>query len=104
MRCGQVLTYGLNRYLQQHNIPIQAQDCIKGEINDRIYLDNYLFAQHRHFILSRCKYLIEAYTQALWDDKKEDERLDDGTTPIDDLDASEYSMFPFYDKLMMNMR
>ena len=32
-----------------------------------------------------------------------DERLDDGTTPIDDLDASEYSIFPFYDKLMLNI-
>ena len=74
---GQVLTYGLNRYLQQHNIPIRAQDCIKGEINDRIYLDNYLFAQHRHFILSKCKYLIEAYKTAIWDDKKIDTRLDD---------------------------
>jgi hypothetical protein len=33
----------------------------------------------------------------------EDERLDDGTTPIDDLDASEYSMFAFYDKLSMHI-
>ena len=38
------------------------------------------------------------------DDKHEDTRLDDGTTPIDDLDASEYSMFYWYDKLMMNIR
>lgn len=75
--CGQVLTYGLNKYLQQHNIPIQAQDCIKGEINDRIYLDNYLFAQHRHFILRKCKYLIEAYKTAIWSDSKPDTRLDD---------------------------
>lgn len=101
---GQVLTYGLNRYLQQHNIPLKVQDCIKGKIIDRIYMDQMLFAQHRRFILKSCKYLIEAYQQAVWDDKKVDTRLDDGTTPIDDLDASEYSMFPFYDKLMMNIR
>ena len=99
---GQVITFGLNKYLQQHAIPIQAQDCIKGRIVDRIELDCHLFGQQRRFILRKCKYLIEAYSQALWDDKKEDERLDDGTTPIDDLDASEYSMFPFYDKFMMN--
>lgn len=101
---GQVLTYGLNRYLQQNNIPLQVQDCIKGQIIDRIYMDQMLFAQHRRFILRKCKYLQEAYEQAVWDEDKVDTRLDDGTTPIDDLDASEYSMFPFYDKLMMEIR
>lgn len=101
---GQVITFGLNRYLQQKGIPLKVDDCIKGRIVDRIELDCHLFGQMRRFILRKCKYLIEAYSQALWDDKKEDERLDDGTTPIDDLDASEYSMFPFYDKLMMNIQ
>lgn len=101
---GQVLTYGMNKYLQQNGIPLQVQDCIKGQINDRIYLDQMLFAQGRRFILKKCKYLIEAYRLAVWDDKKEDTRLDDGTTPIDDLDASEYSMFPFYDKLMIDIK
>lgn len=100
---GQVLTFGLNRWLQQERIPLQVQDCIKGRIIDRIYLDTMLFAQKRRFILKKCKYMKEAYEQALWDDKKEDERLDDGTTPVDDLDASEYSMFPFYDKFMSNI-
>lgn len=101
---GQVLTYGMNRYLQQNGIPLQVQDCIKGRIVDRIELDCHLFGQMRRFILKKCKYLIEAYQQALWDEKRgNDERLDDGTTPIDDLDASEYSMFPFYDKLMLNI-
>lgn len=101
---GQVITFGLNRYLQQHAIPLKVDDCIKGRIVDRIELDCHLFGQMRRFILRKCKCLIEAYLQALWDDKKEDERLDDGTTPIDDLDASEYSMFPFYDKLMTNIQ
>ena len=101
---GQVITFGLNRYLQQHNVPLKVDDCVKGRIVDRIELDCHLFGQMRRFILIKCKYLIEAYSQALWDDKKEDERLDDGTTPIDDLDASEYSMFPFYDKLMTNIQ
>ena len=101
---GQVITYGLNKYLQQNNRPIQVQDCIKGRIVDRIELDCHLFGQVRRFILKKCKYLIEAYTQALWDQKHEDERLDDGTTPVDDLDAHEYSIFPFYDKLMLDIK
>jgi len=101
---GQVITFGLNQYLHEHNVPLVVDDCIKGRIVDRIELDCTLFGQMRRFILRKCKYLIEAYSQALWDDKHEDERLDDGTTPIDDLDASEYSMFPFYDKLTRTIR
>lgn len=101
---GQVLTFGLNRYLQQKRIPLMVNDCIKGKIIDRIYMDQMLFAQNRRFLLKKCKYLKEAYEQAVWSDKEPDTRLDDGTTPIDDLDASEYSMFPFYDKLMTNIR
>ena len=97
---GQVLTFGLNRYLQEHRIPIKVDDCIKGKIIDRIYMDQMLFAQGRRFLLKKCKYLKEAYEQAVWDEKHEDERLDDGTSDIDSLDASEYSMYPFYDKLL----
>ena len=100
---GQVITYGLNQYLLKEAVNIRVQDCIKGRIVDRIELDCQLFGQMRRFILRKCKYLIEAYTQALWDEKHEDERLDDGSTPVDDLDASEYSMFPFYDKLVRNI-
>ena len=99
---GQVLTYGLDKYLKQRHIPLTVQDCVKGRIIDRIYLDQLLFAQGRRFLLKKCKYLKEAYEQALWDDKHADTRLDDGTTPIDDLDASEYSIFSFYDKLIVN--
>ena len=40
---------------------------------------------------------------SFWD-KHEDERLDDGTTDIDSLDAEEYATFPFYDKLMTNIQ
>lgn len=97
---GQVLTFGLNKYLQEKRIPIKVDDCIKGKIIDRIYMDQILFAQGRRFILKKCKYLKEAYEQAVWDEKHEDERLDDGTSDIDSLDASEYSMYPFYDKLL----
>ena len=101
---GQTFTFGLNRYLQQHNIPLQVKDCIKGQIIDRIYMDLTLFARSQRFILKKCKYLIEAYEQAVWNDKKENERLDDFTTDIDSLDANEYSYFPFYDKLLTDIK
>ena len=101
---GQTLTFGLNRYLQQHNIPLKVDDCIKLQINDRIYLDCFLFANSRMFILKKCEYLINAYKQAVWDDKHENERLDDGTSDIDSLDAHEYSITPWYDKLMTDIK
>ena len=34
---------------------------------------------------------------------KENVRLDDGTSDIDSLDAFEYSVFSFYDKLMFEI-
>ena len=74
---GQVITYGLNKYLQQHGIPLFVDDCIKGRIVDRIELDCQLFGQMRRFILRKCKYLIEAYKTAIWSDSKPDTRLDD---------------------------
>ena len=40
-----------------------------------------------------CETLRTAFCEALWNDKKqEDERLDDGSTDIDTLDAFEYSI------------
>lgn len=101
---GEVLTYGLNRYLQQHNIPLRVQDCLKGKIIDRIYMGQMLFARNKRRILKKCVHLKEAYEQAVWSDKEPDTRLDDNTSDIDSLDADEYSIYPFYDKLMMNVR
>jgi len=101
---GQVLTYGLNKHLRQNGILLKVDDCVKGRIVDRIELDCQLFGLSKRKILRKCKGLIEAYTEALWNDKVQDERLDDGTTDIDSLDANEYSYFSFYDKFMMNIK
>lgn len=101
---GQTLTFGLNKYLQQKGIPLRVEDCIKGQIIDRIYMDLALFARGKRFILKKCKYLREAYQQAVWDEKKENTRLDDFTSDIDSLDANEYSYFPYYDKLLTDIK
>ena len=101
---GQVLTYGLNKHLRQNEILLKVDDCVKGRIVDRIELDCQLFGLSKRKILRKCKGLIEAYTEALWNDKVQDERLDDGTTDIDSLDANEYSYFSFYDKFMINIK
>ena len=101
---GEILTFGLNRHLQQNGIPLKVDDCIKGRIVDRIELDCQLFGQGKRFILRKCSGLISAYSEALWNDKVEDERLDDFTTDIDSLDANEYSYFSFYDKFVTNIK
>lgn len=66
---------------------------IKPKIIDRIRLEERLFLTDRiKFVENECDELIEAFSEALWDDKTpEDRRLDDGTTNIDLLDAAEYS-------------
>ena len=53
------------------------------------------------FKVSRnCPHLIDALQSAIYDpDKFEDERLDDGTSDIDSLDAMEYSLEPYYKAL-----
>ena len=72
----------------------------KGRINDRIFLSSTLMAQKRLKILKKNQTLIKAFQDALWNSKKADERLDDGTTDIDSLDAFEYSINSFYEQLI----
>lgn len=67
---GEVLTYGLNKYLQQKGIPLRVQDCIKGQIVDRIELDLHLMAQNRRYILKNCNYMIDAYKGSVWEERK----------------------------------
>lgn len=81
-------------------MPVKIDDCSKGLINDRIFLSSTLMAQKRFKILRKNKNLIKAFQEALWNDKKQDERLDDGTTDIDSLDAFEYSINSFYESLI----
>ncbi len=97
---GNVITLGLIRRCQKEGLPVQIVDCSKSLINDRIFLSSTLMAQKRFYILRKNKNLIKAFQEALWNDKKPDERLDDGTTDIDSLDAFEYSINSFYENLI----
>lgn len=101
---GQVLTEGLYKYLREHNIPIGVKDCVKGTIVERIEMTNQLMAQGRLKLCRCCVNLKNAFADAVWDEKREDVRLDDGTTDIDSLDAFEYSIFSYYDKLMRRVK
>lgn len=101
---GSVITLGLIRKCQKERLPIKIEDCSKGLINDRIFLSSTLMAQKRLWILRKNKVITKAFQDAVWDDKHPDERLDDGTTDIDSLDAFEYSINSFYQQLINNRK
>ena len=101
---GNVITLGLIRRCQKERLPVQVVDCEKGLINDRIFLSSTLMAQRRFYILRKNTIITKAFQDALWNSKSQDERLDDGTTDIDSLDAFEYSVNSFYENLINSRR
>lgn len=88
---GQVITRGLQTYCLQNNIPVKVHDCTKYRIIERINIVSRLIGANRFKILSRCSETIEALSNAVWEEDKDDVRLDNGTINIDVLDAMEYA-------------
>ncbi len=71
------------------------KNAYKGSIFERIKLVTSLMGLGRFWILrGRATDLEGALKEAVWDDKKENERLDDGTFDVDVLDATEYAIEP----------
>lgn len=89
----QVLIRGIRKALENAGIYITVRNARKSEINDRIRCATILMAQKRFFLTNDCESLIKALTTAVWNPKEvtKDERLDDGSSDIDTLDAFEYS-------------
>ncbi len=63
----------------------------KTRIKDRIDCTVRLMGAGRFFITEDCESLKTAFQEAVWDSKT-DERLDDGSSDIDSLDAFEYTI------------
>lgn len=72
---------------------ISVKPAKKKRINDRIRCTVRLMGAGRFFITDDCETLKVALTDAVWnkDIKDKDERLDDGSSDIDTLDAFEYT-------------
>ena len=73
---------------------LRIYNAMKLPIIDRIRCTQRLIAQGRFFVMDgMCDSLCDALSTALWNPKNltKDERLDNGTTDIDTLDAFEYS-------------
>lgn len=69
-----------------------VRPAMKTRIKDRIDATVRLMGADRLKITEDCESLKTALQDAVWNDKtKEDERLDDGTSDIDSLDAFEYT-------------
>ena len=71
----------------------------KTAILGRIQLVNKLISLGRFKVNKRCTTVIKALQTAVWNEKENDERLDNGTTDIDTLDAMEYSIEPYMREL-----
>lgn len=89
----QTLIAGLEAACVRAHIAVEIKNAIKGPINNRIAFYNSLIAQKRWKIMKHCTHIVEAFEQAVYDDKKknEDVRLDDGLMNVDSLDSTEYS-------------
>ena len=94
----QVLIRGIRNRLEAEEIYATVSPAKKKPIKDRIDCERIMFAYDMiSFIEEDGISVIDALDSALWKKEKtkvtegEDERLDDGTTDIDSLDALEYS-------------
>ena len=80
----------------------RVHNARKAPILDRIRLTSLLMGGGRFFVLPAAQTLTDALATALWSGKHpgQDERLDDGTTDIDTLDAFEYTIEREYRSLL----
>lgn len=88
----QILIKGLKKAVTENSLCVDVRNALKKPINERIRLTSVLIARKRLEVGENAKTLELALAEAQWNKKKPDERLDDGSTDIDTLDAFEYSI------------
>lgn len=96
-----VLIRGLQNAVKKKKLQTTVLNAKKMPIHDRIRLTILLMAQKRLFIARKCEHMIDAFQTAVYDPKSYDDvRLDNGTSDIDSLDAFEYAIEIWYQKLI----
>lgn len=99
----QYLITGLRKAVKTAGLNIQIGDSQKAEIVQRIVCLNTLLNTKRAYVLKRCNLVIDGLRSAAWDskaaEKGQDKRLDDFTSDIDIVDATEYSFSRFMQQL-----
>lgn len=101
----QVLIRGMQHALRASPLPWAAShmaNAAKIEITDRIRLVSSLMGAGRFWYMPAAASVQDALATALWNSKNptKDERLDDGSTDIDTLDALEYSLERNYKRFL----
>ncbi len=97
----QVLIQGIRQAIAKEKLTVNIHNARKSEILGRIRFTNMIMSQRRFYVMRHCEHVIEAFQSALWDSKKMlDTRLDDGTTNVDSLDAFEYSVEKYMNKII----
>lgn len=87
-----VLGRGIKRAFEKPFPKVSVRPARKAAINDRIRCATRLMGAGRFYMTDDCETLKNALIGAVWDEKKQnDERLDDGSSDIDSLDAFEYT-------------
>lgn len=89
----QTLINGLRNAAAKSRLRVNIYDAMKKPINDRIRAACKLQGADRFKIMEHCQITIDAYASAVYDSKNltADVRLDNGTSNIDTLDATEYA-------------
>lgn len=89
----QTLINGLRNAAARSRLRVNIYDAAKKPINDRIRAACKLQGADRFKIMEHCRITIDAYASAVYDSKNltADVRLDNGTSNIDTLDATEYA-------------
>lgn len=91
----QTLINGFDYRSKHKKLGAIIKNAIKSPINDRIRLVNKLLNQHRiYWMRNSAQASLNAMSSCCYSNKEghEDERLDNGTTPIDDVDSTEYTI------------
>lgn len=108
VRCDsaeQTLINGFVNLSKRKALGAIIKNAIKSRINDRITLITRLVAQHRLYWMEWAMVSYNAMATCVYNSKDghKDERLDDGTTDIDSVDSTEYTIEPYADKLLKIM-
>jgi len=96
-----VLIRGLKGIAIKDRLKTNIKKALKKPIKDRIELVQRLLGTDRIKMLRHSTVpLQKGLSQAVWSEKKEGVRLDDGTSDIDILDAFEYSIEEYLENLV----
>ena len=97
----QTLIGSLTTAVYKNHLRVGINDATKNEIMERVRMVLRLMNKGRFKIREDCVSVIKALNEAVYNSKQghEDERLDDGTSPIDPLDALEYAIEPHLKEL-----